>query len=231
MFRLIKSHIDLQETEAKSKKLQMMRQKRLTLLAEVRFLRRRYKYLKDNRAQKAPAKQDIVQPQKLLSASRRGRMERSRNQKDVVSQQPVPRFYSNEKGKIHGERKGVLGNPALGSKLKQKHKPQIRKEASLRAKLLIPDLNQKERICIGKVATVRNNTPIFDLNEISREEEELQANDELMRLGEPKISLVRNGNDEQHNDTKLLACRNIGNGSTQGSKRKISWLDQVALRV
>lgn len=44
-------------------------------------------------------------------------------------------------------------------------------------------------------------------------------------------SLLRGGNDEQHNDMKLLVCRNIGNGPNRAGKRKITWQDQVALRV
>lgn len=61
----------------------------------------------------------------------------------------------------------------------------------------------------------------------------MQENCEEMRIEEPKLSSVRGGvaNDDQHNDIKLSVCRNIGNGSSQAGKRKISWQDQVALRV
>jgi len=37
--------------------------------------------------------------------------------------------------------------------------------------------------------------------------------------------------EEQHNDIKLSVCRNVGNGSDRTVKRKISWQDQVVLRV
>ncbi len=52
-----------------------------------------------------------------------------------------------------------------------------------------------------------------------------------MRSDESKKSLLRGGSDEQHNDMKLSICRNIGSGSNRAGKRKISWQDQVALRV
>jgi len=37
--------------------------------------------------------------------------------------------------------------------------------------------------------------------------------------------------EEQHHDMKLSVCRNVGNGSNSAVKRKISWQDQVVLRV
>lgn len=63
------------------------------------------------------------------------------------------------------------------------------------------------------------------------EEEEFQANVEPFRREEPKKGLLKTANEEQHNDMKLLVCRNIGNGSNRAGKRKITWQDQVALRV
>ncbi|RVW96153.1 hypothetical protein CK203_037751 [Vitis vinifera] len=51
------------ETEAMKKKLQSVNQNKLTLLAEVRFLRRRYKYLLKNMAPKTPPEPELKQPQ------------------------------------------------------------------------------------------------------------------------------------------------------------------------
>lgn len=62
-------------------------------------------------------------------------------------------------------------------------------------------------------------------------DEELQSDSEPSRMEEPKKSLLRGGSDEQLNDMKLSICRNMGNGSNRAGKRKISWQDQVALRV
>lgn len=60
---------------------------------------------------------------------------------------------------------------------------------------------------------------------------ELQNNCEPLRMEEPKSFLIRGGSDEQLNDVKLSICRNVGNGPNRAGKRKISWQDQVALKV
>lgn len=70
-----------------------------------------------------------------------------------------------------------------------------------------------------------------DATSRQQEEEELQFSGEPWRKDELKKSLARGGSDEQHNDMKLSACRNVGNGANRTGKRKISWQDQVALRV
>ncbi|KAG6740865.1 hypothetical protein POTOM_056334 [Populus tomentosa] len=213
-----------QETEAKKRKLQMMRQKKLTLMAEVRFLRRRYKYLTQNKPKKAPIERIFVQPQNLVPASKNLKKEKSYSGNNAALRPPVPRFDLNQKGKLYIEREATLRNSTPIFDLNQKQMTHIGKEAALRKTAPIPDLNQKERIYRGKEATVRNNTPIFDLNEIS-------VNGDMLRTEELRISSMRGGSDELHNDMKLSACRNVGNGSSRGGKRKITWQDQVALRV
>ncbi|KAJ6994068.1 uncharacterized protein [Populus alba] len=216
------------ETEAKKRKLQTMRQKKLTLMAEVRFLRRRYKYLTQNKSQKPPMEQNFVQPQNLVTASKKLK-EKNSSGNNASLRPPVPRFDLNQKGKVYIEREATLRNPAPIFDLNKKQKTHIGREVAL-LNSTIPDLNKKERTCSVKEATVQNNTPIFDLNEISTEEEE-HVNGDMLRTEEPKISLMRGASDEMHNDRKLSACRNVGNGSSRAGKRKITWQDQVALRV
>ncbi|KAJ6958202.1 hypothetical protein NC653_039988 [Populus alba x Populus x berolinensis] len=208
------------ETEAKKRKLQMMRQKKLTLMAEVRFLRRRYKYLTQNKPKKAPIERIFVQPQNLVPASKNLKKEKSYSGNNAALRPPVPRFDLNQKGKLYIEREATLRNSTPIFDLNQKQMTHIGKEAALRKTAPIPDLNQKERIYRGKEATVRNNTPIFDLNEIS-------VNGDMLRTEELRISSMRGGSDELHNDMKLSACRNVGNGSSRGGKRKITWQDQT----
>jgi hypothetical protein len=53
----------------------------------------------------------------------------------------------------------------------------------------------------------------------------------MLRTEELKISSMRGGSAELHNDMKLSACRNVGNGSGWAGMMKIIWQDQVALRV
>ncbi|KAF9680645.1 hypothetical protein SADUNF_Sadunf06G0143100 [Salix dunnii] len=218
------------ETEAKKRKLQMMRQKKLTLMAEVRFLRRRYKYLTRNKSQKPPMKQNLVQPQNSVVASKKLKKEKNSSGNNVSLGLPVKRFDLNQKGKVYIDRETTLRNPAPIFDLNKKQRTLIGKEVALRNTSTIPDLNQKERTYSIKEVTIRNNTPVFDLNEISTEEEE-QVNGDMLRTEEPKVSLMRGASDEIHNERKLSACRNVGNGSSRAGKRKITWQDQVALRA
>ena len=65
---------------------------------------------------------------------------------------------------------------------------------------------------------------------MQREEEETLGNNEFLRMEEAKRSIQRGVREEQH-ELKLSVCRNVGDGSNRTGKRKISWQDQVALRV
>lgn len=63
------------------------------------------------------------------------------------------------------------------------------------------------------------------------EEEEVQVNVESVGVEQQQQqqmkSVIRGGNDDQLSDMKLSVCRN----PNRAGKRKISWQDQVALRV
>ncbi|XP_058067689.1 uncharacterized protein LOC131217025 [Magnolia sinica] len=152
------------ETESTKKRLLVAKQKKLILSAEVRFLRRRYKYLMKNPLQKTPSEQ-IVQPQ----------------------------------------------NPKL----------QIESTA-------------RERNFKAKEAAARSQSPVLDLNQISvpeaEETGEFQVVWEPLRV-EKKLKRPSIERDAMGSDMKKLICRDIGNGSNRTGKRKISWQDQVALRV
>ncbi|KAB2019471.1 hypothetical protein ERO13_D08G273700v2 [Gossypium hirsutum] len=149
------------ETEAMRKRLQVLKDKKLTLLAEVRFLKRRHKFLMQNRTSNTPAEQSFAHSQ----------------------------------------------NKVIRSKLNTEEKKSTGKEHTL-----------------GRLATG------FDLNQ-KTEEEEVQASNNSMGVEELKRSSLRIGSDEQHNDIKLSACWNTGNGPNRVGKRKITWQDQVALKV
>ncbi|KAF2310898.1 hypothetical protein GH714_018248 [Hevea brasiliensis] len=160
------------------------------------------------------------QKQNLVNVSRTVRKEsKERNYigNDAAVQRPASRFDLNRKGKFYSEREAALQTLGPIFDLSQKQRTYIGKESVLRNSATIPDLNIKERIYSGKEVSVRNNGPIFDLNRISREEEEIQANGEVI-IDEPKICLVRGGSDEQHSDMKLSACRSVGNGSSRTVK-------------
>ncbi|GMI92498.1 INO80-BINDING PROTEIN 2B [Hibiscus trionum] len=194
------------ETESMRKKLQMMKEQRSTLLSEVKFLKRRREFLVQNQS---TAERHFMQPQNVVFKSK-----------------------SNLKAK-KSTGKGASLSRAMGSDLKHKQQKSFggKEEPTLRSSLSVLDLNQKERLCSGKEATARSMKPNFDLNQISREEEELQAQSNAVGIEDFKRSSIRIGSDEQHNDVKISACRNTGNRPSRTGKRKISWQDQVALRV
>ncbi|XP_030510280.1 uncharacterized protein LOC115725020 [Cannabis sativa] len=225
------------ETELNKKRLQAMQERKLTLLAEVRFLRRRYKYLNE----KQPMNSHLIQrdqPQLQhheIRATNVVMKGKKHSKKESSFRYPAIPLDLNQKEMSYNGIESPLPKSAPVLDLNQKVKNHIGKEAAS-----VPnfrptfDLNQQERIHSGKEASKRKNTPIFDLNQVSGEEEEefqFQVNVEPFRREEPKKGLLKIANDEQHNDMKLLVCRNIGNGPNRAGKRKITWQDQVALRV
>jgi hypothetical protein len=210
----------LKETETKKKKMEMMKQKKLTLTAEVRFLKQRYQQLTQIKSSKPEPSQISIQ----LVTSKKYIKGRNYHGKNLGLPPPVPRFDSSKKGKIYHGKEIALQNPSLTFDLNQKQR--FSKETASPSFFPVFDLNQKERVHSRKDDTSCSRTPVFDLNQISREvEEELQANGEPERLEDLKKS-------EQLNEMMLAAaCRTIGNGANRTGKRKISWQDQVALRV
>lgn len=147
------------ETEETKKRLQKAKRKQLRLLAEVRFLRRRYKYLLKNPSQKTPSER-LVQP----------KLPNSRNQSSLI----------------------------------------------------------KERNYREKEASIKR-TPAIDLNQISRGEETEEFVWEAPRM-DKKLERPSAEGDASAGDLKWV-CRDVGNGPSRSGKRKISWQDQVALRV
>ncbi|KAE8718893.1 hypothetical protein F3Y22_tig00109987pilonHSYRG00171 [Hibiscus syriacus] len=227
------------ETEAMRKKLMMMKERKLTLLAEVRFLRRRHKFLMQNRSSNAVPGRNFVQPRSTVARSKSNVMDNKLTGKEhrmrrLDTQCLATGFDLNQKGKTGNEKETAFIHPCMMFDLNQKQHRNIygKEEAVLQSSSPILDLNQRERLYSRKEATSRTMTPVFDLNQISREEEELQAMDNSMKIGEFKKSSIRIAGEEQHNDIKISACRNTGNGpNNRVRKRKISWQDQVALRV
>ncbi|XVF35575.1 hypothetical protein REPUB_Repub18cG0157700 [Reevesia pubescens] len=221
------------ETQAMRKKLQMMKEQKLTLLAEVRFLKRRHKFLMQNQSSNTPAERNFVQHQNMVIRRKSNMKEKKSIGKEHTLRRLATGFDLNQKGKTYSEKETTFTHPSLTFDLKQKQQKKFsgKEEFTLRSSLPILDLNQRERLYSGKEASARSMTPIFDLNQISREEEELQANDNSVRIEEFKKSSIRIGSDEQHNDIKMSACRNTGNGPNRVGKRRISWQDQLALRV
>ncbi|XVF48396.1 hypothetical protein PTKIN_Ptkin03bG0186900 [Pterospermum kingtungense] len=201
----------------------------------LRFLRRRHQFLMQNQSSNTQAERKRVQPSNMVIRSKSNMKEKKKNGKEHTLQRLATGFDLNQKGKTYGEKETTFTHPSLIFDLnhqKQQKNFSFKEEVSLQNSLPILDLNQRERLYSGNEATARSMTPIFDLNQISREEEELQANDNPIRMEElKKSSSIKIGSEEHHNDIKISACRNTGNGPNRVGKRKISWQDPVVLRV
>ncbi|KAM0017887.1 hypothetical protein Hdeb2414_s0027g00693031 [Helianthus debilis subsp. tardiflorus] len=201
---LLKDFLELQqETEAARNKLEVMKQKKHTLEAEVRFLRRRNKFLSKTRSS---TPQQVKSHNAETTQYRKGKKE-TINPKKVAALPNLPLFPNQIQGKTYAKKKNIIPSQIL---------PVFDLDRNVNSNgnnsFPVTEINKKS-------AAVQARAPIFDLNQISTEEEELQESFEDQRK-------------EQQNDLKLSICRNVGDGSTNLSgKRKISWQDLVALRV
>ncbi|KAJ4873073.1 Uncharacterized protein Rs2_45264 [Raphanus sativus] len=198
---LMQDYHDLRkETEYKMRKLEMMKQKRSALDAQVRFLRRRYKHLKQDQSHEtsSPNMLRLSEPRGALKVSNNGKRKKNSGQgasfdlklKDTVC---------NDKNELSAKRSS-RGNEVLTSSTP------------------LPDLNDDNTLVTNKVSG-------FDLNLISREEEDPEANG-----GEAtKNGMIGNGIDCE---MKLPICRDVEKEISRAVKRKVvSWQDPVALRV
>ncbi|XP_057988046.1 uncharacterized protein LOC131171888 [Hevea brasiliensis] len=120
------------ETESQKRKLEMMKQKRLTLLSEVRFLRQRYKFLMQNQSQNPAPAPKYIKKQNLINVNRTVRKERNYTGNDAAVQCQAPQFDLNRKGKkVYSEREAALQTAGPVFDLSQKQKTYIVKEAAL----------------------------------------------------------------------------------------------------
>lgn len=235
----------MKKMDSTRKHLEKMKQKKLILLAEVHFLRRRYAHLLKNQVPSLPLVQETAQSQKW-EAPKRCITEKGKKNggKQAASQPPVPGYGISKKERIYNGKQAAWRPPVPSFEVNQKGGSYSGKDVAelqqpvctgkeatlLRNASPILDLNQNDdRVYSGKEATPPNRFRAFDLNQISREEEELQADPELAIMESP-ANLMR-GSDEQYADMKLSVCRNVGTNSSGAGKRKISWEDPVVLRV
>lgn len=166
----------VKETEATNRKLQQTKEKKLRLLAEVKFLRRKYKSLSDNPSQVTPCRLK-KQSRKMPSTS-------------VSIYEPL--------------------NPIVQSE--------------------VPIKERNNRVM---EAAAPSTSAVIDLNQVSLpngvEMEEFQVGWEPLKLEKSRRCPI--DGERGANDLKLSICRDVGNNSNRVGKRKISWQDQVALRV
>ncbi|EAZ06308.1 hypothetical protein OsI_28542 [Oryza sativa Indica Group] len=171
----------LEETEAKKKRLQMEKLKKQRLLAEVKFLRKRYKSMSEN-----PSQTFVYR----------------------VKNPALPPTLR-QPGWSHGEEYHTVRAIGSSSKGPSAHR---RLNAAPRA------------------------SPVIDLNEAcepsSEEMEELHGYQEPVRVGRVMRYPMEGDFAAGPSDAKMAAFWDVRNAASSGAgKRKISWQDQLALRV
>ncbi|CAK9183331.1 unnamed protein product [Ilex paraguariensis] len=293
---LMQDYQELQkESDAMRNKLETMKLRKLALLAEVRFLRQRYKHLLKNKSPNPPQEQKRMQQQNTENQIKSIVMNGIHSKKEAALCKLPLIFNHKQKGRMYAGKQASLRNVATtfeASHVQSSHdgieaalrnatpsldfsdklilrsgkepflhhltppsdlehmRSVYRAKGVLQTPMVVNNLNQKGRINGGNDAAPWNpappifnlnqkessiggkelgRAPIFDLNQISGEEEDFQNNSELSRIEEPMNDSSRG--DEHLNDLKLSACRNIEDGSARVRKGKISWQDPVALRV
>ncbi|KAL1097763.1 hypothetical protein V6Z11_D05G057300 [Gossypium hirsutum] len=155
------------ETESMRKKLQMMKEQRLTLLAEVKFLKRRHKFLMQDQSSKPQAERHFLQPQDIVIRSKSNMKAKKSTGKGTSSNRAMA-FHLNQKGKTNSVKGTCFTHPALMLDVNRKQqKISSGKEVTLRSSLSVLDLNQRDRLYGGKEAAAQSIKPIFDLNQIS----------------------------------------------------------------
>ncbi|KAG5080844.1 hypothetical protein JHK86_004909 [Glycine max] len=189
---LLQDYEDLhKETEAMRRKLQATKQKKFMLEDEVRFLRQRYNYLLKHPILKPQPKQQVVKPQKLKIQAPIISKGKNYNKKEPNLRPHHPASHLNSNGRISNVADVPLKKTGHLFDLNLNARSSSKKDASINISgPPVLNLNHKERINSSKEATKKSVTPFFDLNQISREEEELQGNSEPMGIEEPKRNVV-----------------------------------------
>lgn len=225
---LLQDFMELQqETQAQRNNLTALKRKKLTLQAEVRFLRQRYKFLINN---KSPTPQ-----QQLFAKSQPTQVRKSKKEKVNFKNQAT--LHNIDKKKAP---QSITQSPEfdlnLGNSLHVKEQSVQRAIANQRVRINGPKINpfleSTPKVNLFRSQEpVGQKKPVIDLNQICREEEELQ--DQCEPFDHPTKGLIRNVIDEHQMNVRF---RNVPDGSgLRGQqpplKRKISWQDPVALSV
>ncbi|XP_047311844.1 uncharacterized protein LOC124915211 [Impatiens glandulifera] len=213
---LIQDYQELQkETKSIKNRLDNTKERKLVLLAEVRFLQRRYKQLlrtkHDNNLGVQQQQQKKTQNERIHI-----RNEASLHRRAI---QNVVAFKKEMKildGK--GSPQQQLPPPLTPPKKNKQRRIGGKKamNSSLGLKKPILDLNQK------------GEAPVFDLNQIARED-----NDEADYFCPVTIDESRKNPLSRMEDQLKFqqSCRNMGNGNRAGKMKADSWQDPVVLKV
>lgn len=162
---LLQDYQDLQkDTDDLRNKLDAAKQRKLRLMAEVRFLRRRYKNLlkmkSSNRLQEQP-----LNLEKQHNLNGKGRISQKR-ENALFKLPPLPK--PKPKGKMHSGKEAAMRNiaPILDSNRRQTL--DSGKEANLCSSTPVSELNVRKRIVSGTDAAVPNSEVAINLNKIQK---------------------------------------------------------------
>lgn len=166
---LLQDYQELQkEAEAARNKLETMKQRKLTLLAEVRFLRRRCKFLRKNKPLKPPHVQELAKPQPVEShLLKNKKKDRIQSKKEATLQNLPPIFNLNQKGRVRVFMEKKVTLPNITSVLNLNHKDTSRgaKEAAPQKAIPASERIHKGKPNRGKEVAPRKSMPIIDLNQ------------------------------------------------------------------
>ncbi|PKA49217.1 hypothetical protein AXF42_Ash010902 [Apostasia shenzhenica] len=224
----------IKETEEKKEKFQMAMERKLKLLAEVKFLRKKYESLSNTAARALPPRVK-KRSLKILSPSVR------------VTQPRCPPIKTDTPLKQRNKNKEVSGPNSRALLDLNQNVEEIKAFEVEWEPLKIDNLARfsteqdavandlRLSICrdVGSGSNPAGKRKISWQDQLAlRNVEEIKAFEvEWEPLKIDNLARFSTEQDAVANDLRLSICRDVGSGSNPAGKRKISWQDQLALRV
>ncbi|KAK2992952.1 hypothetical protein RJ640_007334 [Escallonia rubra] len=224
---LMQEYQELQkEVNAKRNKLDNGKQRKLTLLAEVRFLRRRYKYLKNKSG--LPREQELVQPRNVEIQRKNNTKVRIHDKKKELTRRNLPLISKvNQKGQVYVGKEDApqtsmpkfdwdqketkcngmetaLFSPTPFPESIQRGLMYRGGKAVVQSPMTAIDLNSKERVYGGNHVALRNPSPDFDLN---RNESTLSGRGAALQSRAPVFDLNQISTEEEELQNKCEPLR------------------------
>ncbi|KAL8149626.1 uncharacterized protein LOC141708852 [Apium graveolens] len=258
---LSQDYQDLQkEVESSRNKLENMKQRKGTLRAELRFLRRRYRQLIGSKYMTQQRGKELVQQHSLEEQRKIVVKVKNPSKKEAALRGVPPVFKPNRiklysgnetslqntilntdpirKGKHHSGMNATRFNPTT-SKLNPKALYKGKEVAPHQSPIAMIDLNKQEKAdnANGLAATMHTPASVLDLTESDANQPTDQSRAPVFDLNQRLVEEEEYQDNcemerqDKLSDLKLSLCRNVGDSSNRVVKRKISWQDPVALRV
>lgn len=159
---LLQDYQDLnKDVETSRNKLENLKQRKLTLMAEVGFLRRRCKYLLKNKSQKLPQEREKESEQPHNRKNSIGYPNFKGKQAALQNSNPIPK--PNQKRKLYNGHETFSHNINLSYDPNRKEKQHTEKAATQFNP--VQNSNPRGRFYTTKEVTHQNPMPVFDLNQ------------------------------------------------------------------